>query len=80
MIPTEAEFLGVLRKVIAALDAVGIEYALGGSFAVPWTMRAGRPKGGRLGWTNLPRTTAISRNPEQQDNETNNPADVETQA
>jgi hypothetical protein len=33
MIPTEAEFLGVLRKVIAALDAVGIEYALGGSFA-----------------------------------------------
>ena len=29
MIPTEAEFLGVLRKVIAALDAVGIEYALG---------------------------------------------------
>jgi hypothetical protein len=24
MIPTEAEFLGVLRKVIAALDAVGI--------------------------------------------------------
>jgi hypothetical protein len=33
MIPAEAEFLGVLRKVIAALDAVGIEYALGGSFA-----------------------------------------------
>ncbi|MBE7503636.1 MAG: hypothetical protein HS113_25770 [Verrucomicrobiales bacterium] len=33
MIPTEAEFLGALRKVIATLDALGIEYALGGSFA-----------------------------------------------
>jgi hypothetical protein len=33
MIPPEAEFPGVLRKVIAALDAVRIEYALGGSFA-----------------------------------------------
>ena len=33
MIPTEAEFLGALRKVIAAFDALGIEYALGGSFA-----------------------------------------------
>lgn len=33
MIPTEGEFLEALRKVIAALDALGIEYALGGSFA-----------------------------------------------
>ncbi len=33
MIPNEAEFLGALRKVIAAFNALGIEYALGGSFA-----------------------------------------------
>jgi hypothetical protein len=33
MIPNEAEFLGALRKVIAAFDALGIEYALGGSLA-----------------------------------------------
>jgi hypothetical protein len=33
MIPTEGEFLAALRKVVAALDALGIEYALGGSFA-----------------------------------------------
>lgn len=33
MIPNEAEFIGALRKVIVALDALGIEYALGGSFA-----------------------------------------------
>jgi hypothetical protein len=33
MIPNEAEFLAALRKVIAAFDALGIEYALGGSFA-----------------------------------------------
>jgi hypothetical protein len=33
MIPSEVEFLGALRKVITALDALGIEYALGGSFA-----------------------------------------------
>ena len=28
MIPDEAEFLAALRKVIAAFDALGIEYAL----------------------------------------------------
>ena len=33
MIPNEAEFLGALRKVIAVFDALGIDYALGGSFA-----------------------------------------------
>jgi hypothetical protein len=33
MIPNEAEFLTALRKVIAAFDTLGIEYALGGSFA-----------------------------------------------
>ena len=33
MIPTEAEFLAALRKVIAVFDALGIEYAVGGSFA-----------------------------------------------
>ena len=33
MIPTEGEFLGALQRVVAALDALGIEYGLGGSFA-----------------------------------------------
>jgi len=33
MIPDEAEFLGALRKVIEAFESLGIEYAIGGSFA-----------------------------------------------
>jgi len=33
MIPSEAEFLAALRKVVAAFDTLGIDYALGGSFA-----------------------------------------------
>jgi hypothetical protein len=33
MIPNETEFVDALRKVIAAFDALRIEYALGGSFA-----------------------------------------------
>jgi hypothetical protein len=33
MIPNEAEFLGALRKVVAAFESLGIDYALGGSLA-----------------------------------------------
>jgi hypothetical protein len=33
MIPNEAEFLDALRKVTAALDQLGIEYAVDGSYA-----------------------------------------------
>jgi hypothetical protein len=36
------------------------------------------PTGLPSGWTTLPRPSVISRNAEQQDNETNNPADLET--
>jgi hypothetical protein len=33
MIPNEAEFLEALRKVTAAFDKLGIQYAVGGSYA-----------------------------------------------
>src|ERR1051325_10309591 len=33
VIPNEGEFIGALRKVIAAFESLEIQYALGGSFA-----------------------------------------------